>query len=121
MKNQPTDSTKNRKRSGLDSIEALSIPTRTLYTKETFARGERFLFIFLFFSFARPGGSVVSVSDSCLSGCEFEPRSGRTFFPGYFCLSSPQRYVRKVISGFGRRSCVGTGVKKPGNTPTAMI
>ena len=35
----------------------------------------------------RPGGSVVSVSDSWPGGCEFDPRLRRTFFPAYFCLS----------------------------------
>ena len=33
-------------------------------------------------------------------------------------------FVRKVVSGFGKKSCVSTGVRKPGNTyasPTAMI
>ena len=31
---------------------------------------------------------------------------------------------RKVVVGFGKKSCVSTGVRKPGNTyasPTAMI
>ena len=33
-------------------------------------------------------------------------------------------YVRKVVGGFGKKSCVSTGVRKPGNTcasSTAMI
>ena len=36
----------------------------------------------------------------------------------------PQEHVRKVVGGFGKKSCVSTGVRKPGNTyasPTAMI
>ena len=41
------------------------------------------------------------------------------------CRLSPlQKHVRKVVGGFGRKSCVSTGVRKPGNTyasPTAMI
>ena len=34
------------------------------------------------------------------------------------------KHVRKVVGGFGKKSCVSTGVRKPGNTcasPTAMI
>ena len=34
------------------------------------------------------------------------------------------KHVRKVFSGVGKKSCVSTGVRKPGNTyasPTAMI
>ena len=72
----------------------------------------------------RPGDSVVSVSDSWPGGCEFDPRLRRTFFPAYFCLSPLQKHVRKVVGGFGKKSCVSTGVRKPGNTctsPTAMI
>ena len=59
-----------------------------------------------------------------LSGCESDPRSMRTSFPAYFRLSPPQKHVRKVVGGFGRKGCVSTGVRKPGNTcasPTAMI
>ena len=72
----------------------------------------------------RPGGSVVSVSDSYPGGCEFDPRSRRAFFPAYFRLSPLQKHARKVVRGFGKKSCVGTGVRKPGNTcvsPTAMV
>ena len=46
------------------------------------------------------------------------------FFPAYFHLSPLQKHVRKVVSGFGKKSSVSTGVRKPGNTyasPTAMI
>ena len=70
------------------------------------------------------GGSVVSVSDSWPGGCEFDPRLRRLFFPAYFRLSPLQEHVRKVVGGFGKKSCVSTGVRKPGNTyasPTAMI
>ena len=39
-------------------------------------------------------------------------------------LSPLQKHVRKVVGGSGKKSCVRTGVRKPGNTcasPTAMI
>ena len=39
-------------------------------------------------------------------------------------LSPLQKHVRKVVGGFGKKSCVSTGVRKPGNTCaslTAMI
>ena len=35
-----------------------------------------------------------------------------------------QKHVRKVVDGFGKKSCVSTGVREPGNTCaslTAMI
>ena len=64
----------------------------------------------------RPGGSVVSVSDSWPGGCEFEARLRRAFFPAYFRLSSLQKHVRKVVGGFEKKSCVSAGVRKPGNT-----
>ena len=57
-------------------------------------------------------------------GCEFDPRLRQTFFLAYFRLSPLQKHVRKVISGFGKKSCVINGVRKPGNTfasPTAMM
>ena len=41
-----------------------------------------------------------------------------------YTLSPLQKHVRKVVGGFGKKSCVGTGVRKPGNTcasPTATI
>ena len=63
----------------------------------------------------RPGGSVVSVSDSCPGGCEFDPRMRRLFFPAYFRLSPLQKHGRKVVGGFGKKSCVSTGVRKLGN------
>ena len=72
----------------------------------------------------RSGGSVVSVSDSWPGGCEFDPRLRRLFFPAYFRLSPLQKHVRKVVGGFGKKSYVSTGVRKPGNTYaslTAMI
>ena len=75
-------------------------------------------------SLPRPCGSVVSVLDSRPGGCEFDPQLRRLFFPAYFCLSPLQKHVRKVAGGFGKESCVSTGVRKPGNTyvsPTAMI
>ena len=42
----------------------------------------------------------------------------------YFRLLPLKKRVRKVVGGFGKKSCVSTGVRKPGNTcasPTAMI
>ena len=45
-----------------------------------------------------------------------------TFLSGVF--SPLQKHVRKVVGGFGKKSSVSTGVRKPGNTyasPTAMI
>ena len=74
---------------------------------------------------AHMGGTVaVSVSDSRPGGCEFDPRLWRTFFPAYFLLSPLQNHVGKVVGGFGKKRCVSTGVRKPGNTcasPTAII
>ena len=71
-----------------------------------------------------PGGSVVCVLDSRPGGCEFDPWLRRIFFPADFLLSPLQKHLRKVVGGFGKKSCVSTGVRKPGNTyasPTAMI
>ena len=54
----------------------------------------------------------------------FDPGLRQTFFPAYFNLLPLQKHVRKVVGGFGKISCVSTGVRKPGNTcasPTAMI
>ena len=69
-------------------------------------------------------GSVVRVSDSWPGGCEFDPLLKWLFFLAYFRLSSLQKHVRKVVGCFGKKSCVSTGVRKPGNTyssPIAMI
>ena len=58
-----------------------------------------------------------------LGGWELDSLLRQLFFPAYFCLSPLQKYVRKVVGGFGKRSCVSTGVGKPGNTyvsPTAI-
>ena len=63
-----------------------------------------------------PCSSVVSMSDSWPGVCEFDPRLWRTFFPAYFRLSPLQKHVRKVVSGFRKKSCVSSGVRKPGNT-----
>ena len=65
---------------------------------------------------AHPGGSVVSVLDSWPGGCEFDPRLRWFLFPVYFHLSLLQKHVRKVVVGYGKKSCVSTGVWKPGNT-----
>ena len=54
----------------------------------------------------------------------FDPRLRRHFFPAYFRLSPLQKHVRKVVDSFGKKICVSTGVREPGNTyasPTAMI
>ena len=48
----------------------------------------------------------------------------QTFFMAYFRLSPLQKNMRKVVGGFEKKSCVSTGVRKPGNTSvslTAMI
>ena len=55
---------------------------------------------------------MVSVSDSWPGGCELDPRLRRLFFPAYFRLSPLQKHVRKVVGGFGKKSCVSTGVRK---------
>ena len=71
-----------------------------------------------------PGGLEVSVSYSWSGACEFDPWLRWIFFPAYFCLSPLQKHVGKVVDGFGKKSCVNTGVRKPGNmcaSPTAMI
>ena len=71
-----------------------------------------------------PDGSVVSAPDSWPGGCEFDPRLRRLFFPAYFHLSPLQKHLRKVVGDFGKKSCISTGVRKPGNTCaslTAMI
>ena len=39
----------------------------------------------------------------------------------YFHLSPLQKHVRKVVGGFGKKSCVSTGVRKPGNTVMCVI
>ena len=62
------------------------------------------------------GGSVVSVADSWPGNCEFNPWLRQIFFLAYFRLSPLQKHVRKVVSDFGKKSCVSTGVRKPGNT-----
>ena len=38
----------------------------------------------------------------------------------YFRLSPLQKHVRKVVGGFGKKSCVSTGVRKPGNTYASL-
>ena len=66
-----------------------------------------------------PGDSVVSLSDALPGGCElYSP------VEAHFRLSPLQKHMRKVVGGFGKKSCVSTGVRKSGNTcasPTAMI
>ena len=43
------------------------------------------------------------------------PGCGETFFPAIFRLSTLIQ-VRNVASGFGKKSCASTGVRKPGST-----
>ena len=48
----------------------------------------------------------------------------QTFFSAYFRLSPLLKPVRKVVGSFGKKHCVNTGVRKPGNacvSPTSMI
>ena len=48
----------------------------------------------------------------------------RNLLLAYFHCTPLLKHVRKVVSGFGKKSCFITGVRKPGNTcvsPTAMI
>ena len=58
----------------------------------------------------------VNNSDACFAN--FNPLPDDKFWtlPAYFRLSPLHKIVRKVVSDFGKRSCVGTGVRKPGNT-----
>ena len=46
---------------------------------------------------------------------EFNPRLSQLFLPAYFRLSPLQKHVRKVVGGFGKKSCVSNDVRKPGN------
>ena len=46
------------------------------------------------------------------------------FLSRVFSPFTSQKHVRKVVGGFGKKSCVSTGVRKPGKTcasPTTMI
>ena len=78
-----------------------------------------------YLALALPPGWLSGERVGLLTGdCELDPRLRRTFFPAYFRLSFPQKHVRKVVGGFVKKSCVSTGVRKPGNTyasPTAML
>ena len=54
----------------------------------------------------------------------FDPLLRRTFFLVYFFLLPLQEHARKVVGGFGKKNCVGSSVRKPGNTCdslTAML
>ena len=96
---------------------------RQIYSTRPFLSGFQFEFCLIYFMPCL-GGSVVSVSDSQSGGCYFDPGFRRLFFPAYFRLSPLQKHVRKEVGGFGEKSCVSTGVRKPGNTyasPTTMI
>ena len=46
---------------------------------------------------------------------------GPTFFAAYFRLSPLLKHVRKVVGGFGMKSCVSTGVRKQGNTKHMFV
>ena len=48
---------------------------------------------------------MVIVSDSWPGGCEFDPWLRRRFFLACFRLSPLQEHVRKVVGGFGKKSC----------------
>ena len=59
-----------------------------------------------------------------LEFAKIAPRLRQLFFRAYFGPAPLQKHVRKVVGGFGKKSCVSTGVRKLGNTyasPTAMI
>ena len=46
----------------------------------------------------------------------FDTRLKRTFFQAYFRFSHLLKHVRKVVGGFGKKSCVSTSVREPGST-----
>ena len=70
----------------------------------------------LFFDLLRPDRLAQWLAcHSSPGGCEFDTPLRRTFFPAYFCLSPLQKYARKVVGVFGKKSCVSTGERKPGN------
>ena len=48
-------------------------------------------------------------------GCESISGLGKLSLYGIFSPLTLQKHVRKVVGGFGKKSCV-TGVRKPGNT-----
>ena len=58
---------------------------------------------YFFYGQPRPNGSMVGVSDSWPSGCEFDTKSRRNFFPAYFRFSPLLKHVRKVVGGFGKK------------------
>ena len=64
----------------------------------------------------RPGGSVVSVSDSGSGGCGFDTRLRRTFFFRVFSPLTSAEACEKSSRWLWKESCVSTGVKKPENT-----
>ena len=57
--------------------------------------------------------------------CLFKPKKKKKMLCKAITTSlNLQKHVGKVVGGFGKKSCVSTGVRKPGNTcasPTAMI
>ena len=71
----------------------------------------------------RPSGSMVSVSDSGPGVGEFQSPVEVTFLSDVFSPFSEEA-CEKSSRDFGKRSCVSTGVRKPGNTyasPTTMM
>ena len=101
----------------LVQMEGICRQQNKCYTKTdiSFGRDRKHCWVPLFPQLGT-GGLVVSVSDSRPGGCEFDPRLRRLFFLVYFRLSPLQKHVRKVVGAFGKKSCVSTGVRKPGNT-----
>ena len=68
-----------------------------------------------------PPGWLSGERVGLMTWCLFDPWLRPLFFPAYFCFSTMQKHVRKVVGGFGKKS---TGVRKPENTcasPTIMI
>ena len=93
----------------LDEIPPLFHVHETCYAPIRYTSGDRVIYPFvvyltsLFHYVPRPGGSVVSVSDSWPSGCEFETLLRRNIIPAFFRLSHLLKYVRKVVGGFGKK------------------
>ena len=68
---------------------------------------------------ARPGyfNSVLTRDLEVVSSI---PSCGETIFPAIVHLSLLMHHVRKVVSGFGKKSCVGSGVRKPENINVSL-
>ena len=53
-----------------------------------------------------------------------ENGSNKAFMPFPLYFQKLISFLNTVVGGFGKKNCVSTGVRKPGNTyasPTAMI